>query len=70
MTDLLNVGLSCDDVFFEILKMKIRSITISYSIKNSKQEKCELQKFQEDIQLLENNFHQNHSEEINKNIRY
>ena len=38
--DIIKVELSCNDQnFFEILKMKIRSISIEYSIKKSKQEK-------------------------------
>jgi hypothetical protein len=40
INDLLNVELTCNDqVFFEILKMKIRSISISHSITKTREEK-------------------------------
>ena len=40
--DFLHVELLCNDqVFFEILKMKIRSVSIAYSIKQSRDEKEE-----------------------------
>jgi hypothetical protein len=40
--DFLHVELLCNDqVFFEILKMKIRSVSIVYSIKQSRDEKEE-----------------------------
>ena len=40
LDDLLNVQLKCNDqLFFEIIKMKIRSITIEYSITKSKRER-------------------------------
>ena len=41
-------------IFFEILKMKIRSISIEYSIKKSKQEKEATRILENDIQNLEN----------------
>lgn len=41
-------------IFFEILKMKIRSISIEYSIKKSKQEKETTRILENDIQNLEN----------------
>jgi hypothetical protein len=53
--DIINVELSCNDQnFFEILKMKIRSISIEYSIKKSKQEKETTRILENDIQNLEN----------------
>ena len=40
LDDLLNIQLKCNDqLFFEISKMKIRSITIEYSITKSKRER-------------------------------
>jgi hypothetical protein len=52
---MINVELSCNDQnFFEILKMKIRSISIEYSIKKSKQEKETTRILENDIQNLEN----------------
>ena len=41
-------------IFFEILEMKIRSISIEYSIKKSKQEKETTRILENDIQNLEN----------------
>jgi hypothetical protein len=53
--DMINVELSCNDHnCFEILKMKIRSISIEYSIKKSKQEKESTRILENDIQNLEN----------------
>jgi hypothetical protein len=53
--DIIKVELSCNDQnFFEILKMKIRSISIEYSIKKSKQEKETTRILENDIQNLEN----------------
>jgi hypothetical protein len=37
--DFLHVELCNDQVFFEILKMKIRSVSITYSIRKSRDEK-------------------------------
>jgi hypothetical protein len=40
MINFLNFELTCNDqVFFEILKMKIRSISISHSITKTREEK-------------------------------
>ena len=53
--DHLNVRFSCkDQTFFEILKMKIRSISITYSIKKSREEKSLYRTLENDIQNLEN----------------
>ena len=53
--DLVNVELSCNDqVFFEILKMKIRTMSISFSIHKSKKEKEAVLHLETDIQNLEN----------------
>jgi hypothetical protein len=43
-----------DQVFFEILKMKIRSVSITYSIRKSRDEKEKILKLENDIQILEN----------------
>ena len=52
--DLMNVELSCNDqMFFEILKMKIRSVTISYSIKKSKERKLYFQELELEVKKLE-----------------
>ena len=60
MSDYLNVELSCNDqLFFEILKMKIRSLTIKYSIKKSREDKQESVKLEDDIQILENEMNLN-----------
>jgi hypothetical protein len=53
--DFLHVELLCNDqVFFEILKMKIRSVSITYSIRESRDEKEKTLKLENDIQILEN----------------
>jgi hypothetical protein len=55
LEDHLNVRFSCNDqTFFEILKMKIRSISITYSIKKSREEKSLYRTLENDIQNLEN----------------
>ena len=52
--DLLNVELTCNDkVFFEILKMKIRSISISHSITKTREEKDLTLNLEKDILNLE-----------------
>jgi hypothetical protein len=52
--DFLHVELLCNDqVFFEILKMKIRSVSITYSIRKSRDEKEKTLKLENDIQILE-----------------
>jgi hypothetical protein len=54
INDLLNVELTCNDqVFFEILKMKIKSISISHSITKSREEKDLTLKREKDILNLE-----------------
>jgi hypothetical protein len=54
INDLLNVELTCNDqVFFEILKMKIRSISISHSITKTREEKDLTLKLEKDILNLE-----------------
>jgi hypothetical protein len=53
--DFLHVELLCNDqVFLEILKMKIRSVSITYSIRKSRDEKEKTLKLENDIQILEN----------------
>ena len=53
--DPLNVKLSCNDqVFFELIKMKIRSLTIGYSIQKAREEKAATLLLENDIQNLEN----------------
>jgi hypothetical protein len=53
--DFLHVELLCNDqVFFEILKMKIRSVSIAYSIRKSRDEKEKTLKLENDIQLHNN----------------
>lgn len=53
--DLLNVKLSCNDqVFFELIKMKIRSLSIGYSIQKAREEKAATLLLENDIQSLEN----------------
>jgi hypothetical protein len=47
--------ISCNDqTFYEILKMKIRSISITYSINKSREEKSLYHTLENDIQNLEN----------------
>ena len=54
INDLLNVELTCNDqIFFEILKMKIRSISISHSITKTREEKDLTLKLEKDILNLE-----------------
>lgn len=49
------VGLLCNDqIFFEVLKMKIRTISISYSIKKSREQKYLYKEIEKDISSLEN----------------
>ena len=55
INDLLTVKLSCNDqLFFEILKMKIRSLSITHSIAKSKLEREINVNLEKDIQNLEN----------------
>ena len=61
----LEVNLHCNDQqFFEILKMKIRSISISYSINRSRKEKENIKTLEKDIQILENSMNTNPDETI------
>ena len=60
INDFLHVELLCNDqVFFEILKMKIRSVSITYSIRKSRDEKEKTLKLENDIQILENQMNLN-----------
>lgn len=69
ITDLINIELSVNDqMFFEILKMKIRSLTINYSINKSKQEKSDMKKLEQEIQDLENAFVHNPVEQIKNKL--
>ena len=68
ITDLINIELSCNDQMFEILKMKIRSLTINYSINKSKQEKSDMKKLEQEIQDLENAFVHNPVEQIKNKL--
>ena len=76
INDLLNVELTCNDqVFFEILKMKIRSISISHSITKTREEKDLTLKLEKDILNLEDIMNSAPSELIqsslnNKNIEF
>ena len=55
LDDLLNVQLKCNDqLFFEIIKMKIRSITIEYSITKSKREREFTKSLENEILHLDN----------------
>ncbi|VDI73640.1 Hypothetical predicted protein, partial [Mytilus galloprovincialis] len=61
--DFLHVQLSCSDqLFLEVLKMKIRSLTISYCIKKSREEKDVFKGLELEIQSLENSVNLNPSE--------
>ena len=67
--DCLHVELLCNDqVYFEILKMKIRSVYIAYSIKQSRDEKEETLKLDNDIQILENKMKLNTTEFIRASL--
>ena len=55
LDDLLNIQLKCNDhLFFEIIKMKIRSITIEYSITKSKREREFTKSLENEILHLDN----------------
>lgn len=59
-SDRLNIQLSCNDqLFWEILKVKIRSLSISYSIKRSKENSKLAKNLEEDIQKLEDCYTKN-----------
>ena len=65
--DFLHVELLCNDqVFFEILK--IRSVSIAYSIKKSQDEKEKTLKLENDIQNLENQMNVNPNEFIQASL--
>ena len=67
--DCLHVELLCNDqVYFEILKMKIRSVSIAYSIKQSRDEKEKTLKLENDIQILENKMKLNTTEFIRASL--
>jgi hypothetical protein len=67
--DFLHVELLCNDqVFFEILKMKIRSVSITYSIKKSWDEKEKTLKLEDDIQNLGNQMNWNPTEFIQASL--
>ena len=67
--DFLHVELLCNDqVFFEILKMKIRSVSIAYSIRKSRDEKEKTLKLENDIQILENQMNLNPTEFIQASL--
>ena len=67
--DFLHVELLCNDqVFFEILKMKIRSVSITYSIRKSRDEKEKTLKLENDIQILENQMNLNPTEFIQASL--
>ena len=57
-----------DQVFFEILKMKIRSVSITYSIRKSRDEKEKTLKLENDIQILENQTNLNPTEFIQASL--
>ena len=55
--DLFDIRFSCNDqVFFEVLKMKIRSLSIEYSIRRSKEQKALFVQLEKEIQKLEDRF--------------
>jgi hypothetical protein len=54
--------------FFEILKMKIRSVSIAYSINKSRDEKEKTLKLENDIQMLENQMDLNPTEFIQASL--
>lgn len=55
INDFLNVKLSCNDqLFLEVLKMKIRTMSITHSIKKSKEEKQMTADLEYEIERLEN----------------
>ena len=65
--DFLHVELLCNDqVFFEILKIK--SVSIAYSIKKSQDEKEKTLKLENDIQNLENQMNVNPNEFIQASL--
>jgi hypothetical protein len=67
--DFLHVELLCNDqVFFEILKIKIRSVSITYSIRKSWDEKEKTLKLENDIQNLENQMNWNPTEFIQASL--
>ena len=67
--DFLHVELLCNDqVFFEILKTKIRSVSISYSIKKSRDAKEKTLKLENDIHILENQMNLNPNEFIQASL--
>jgi hypothetical protein len=67
--DFLHVELLCNDqVFFKILKMKIRSVSITYSIRKSRDEKEKTLKLENDIQILENQMNLNPTEFIQASL--
>jgi hypothetical protein len=67
--DFLHVELLCNDqVFFEILKMKIRSVSITYSIRKSRDDKEKTIKLENDIQILENQMNLNPTEFIQAEV--
>ena len=55
-------------MFFEILKMKIRSVSIAYSIKKFRDEKEKTLKLETDIQILENQMKLNPTEFIQASL--
>ena len=62
--DFLNIQLSCNDqIFWEILKVKIRSISISYSTHKAREGRKFVKNLENDIQKLENNFDTDPSDE-------
>ncbi|CAC5374589.1 unnamed protein product [Mytilus coruscus] len=69
MEDLLSVELSCNDqTFFELLKMKIRSLSIHYSINKSKEEKYVTLKLENDIVNLESIMNHSLNDEVQKSL--
>ena len=67
--DCLHVELLCNDqVFFEILKMKIRSVSITDSIRKSRDEKEKRLKLENDIQILGNQMNFNPTEFIQASL--
>ena len=69
MENLLSVELSCNDqTFFEILKMKIRSLSINYSINKSREEKNVTLKLENDILYFESIMNHSPNDEVQKSL--
>ena len=67
--DLFHVKFTCNDQFFlELLKMKIRSVSITHSIAKSREEKAFTHQLETDIQNLENIMNSSPSEAMQTSL--